>query len=291
MRTLKSIFLLKLMFVSVFCFGQLTFVTNNYTKPMSSVTDLSSCETKDFGFTFSNNATVSKYDKITYVIYQRPKNSTEEFKNLSAFTFSSVSIYPKKKRNENKKEFNICIICEDSQINGLIYYNDICERMDVLEYIDEHEYKIYVLGYYIDGYEEYWDEHSKSFRTKTFYDVPEVVYTSDIFSFKTDDNTKQKQNEFREFEDKHKQQYDKIKEKYLKVVDVPYLVNVQPRKEIFDAYELLLEDLLNKKDYVRIQEVNNKLLSIDKKYKKLKKSLKGKTDTNKILEIILGFSG
>jgi len=296
MKNLKFILLFNLTFMSIYSYAQLTFMTDNYTRPLNSVVNMSTCNTKDFGFTLVNNSTISKYDLITFIIYERPKNNTKEFRDLKSVYFSRVSRYPTKKRNQNKKEFNICIICENSRKIGLIDYSDLCQKKELSEDIEKHEYKIYITGRYIDGQEQYWDKNSNSYKKRFLYDTPEIIYKSETFSFKTDENSK-KEMEIREkelkkqdeLEKKFQKQHNEIEKKYLKVIALPYLGESQPRKEIFEAYELLLNDLMRKKDYETLEKVNDKLLSIEKKYKKLKKSLKNIKDTDKILEIILKF--
>ena len=296
------------------CFSQVTMVTNGFSAPTSNTQDLSLCDTKDLGITFPITEQVLKYDKIVCFIYQRPKNdATKAFKYINSSYFNEVAFFPPKKRFRDQKRVE-CYIIHPKEIKKIGLINASGERVCKLDYLTKSEFKVFVLGYYKDGSEMYWDEYSKSYKERNLYDEPVTLFSSEAFSFKRDEASAKKieaeksakkaetersakaleaEKSAKALKEKQKEQhnakYEQIKEKYLAVIKVPRVGEVQARKPIFTAYELLEKKLLQDQDYATLDKIDSKLISINKKYSKLKTLLKGETNTEVIQSTILNF--
>lgn len=295
--TTKFISALCVFFCTFIVFGQLPLKKENYTQTVANPKTIPLCGASDIGFSIPIDESIKKYDKIQIRFRRKEIGEMGPFKNVNGSDLGYMVYYPTSKAfkdsYEGKKTLEVCIKPSTATTTSYLFLEgDLCTRLRNANYYTASEYIVVVEGYFEKGTETYWDDYSESIKTRTLYDYSKDVHSTVPFSFVMTDEDMTKLEEIEaqeELKAKIKENDSKMWGIYTVESEIPFVGTTQPRIEIYNAYQLLRDDLLKKEDYTTLYEVSTKLVNIKRKYNVLNKTLTGETNTEVIKEEILKF--
>lgn len=290
----KSILLIFALISTFYSVAQIELTDGDFKQ--KTINGLPLCDTNAIEITIPLDEKIKQYDKVEISLLIRAKGSDDPFLEKDVANFGTLQYYPKSERfidyfaGKSKIPFFLKKSLS-SEASSLFTRRNLCYDTETANIYKSYEYKIVVRGLEKSGTETYWSDYSESIKTRDILKYAKNVYTSDAFFFalEAEDQAYIDAQELMilQYEERSKKA-DEIEEMYKIQINTPLGV-ATPRIDVYYAYIELCKVFYKTQDVERLDKLNAKMLSIEKKYMKLGIKLNSLTDSDAIYDEIMNF--